>query len=262
MPRKVYTPEHKAFFAEHVKGRTNEELAEMFQERFNIETTASMVKSLKANFKLKSGLPKNKPTKTTLERKAFIEAHVKGRTNEELTKLFNEHFGLNFTSDQVKAFKNRFHLSSGLTGHFEKGSVPINKGKKKWWKGGEETQFRKGQKPWNYMPVGTERVNTDGYVDIKIAEPNVWKAKHVIIWKEANGPVPKGYKLLFGDGNKLNVTLDNLLLISQRQLSELNRHHLIQNDIELTKTGLIVANIYSKISEHKKRNKERRQENG
>ena len=44
-----------------------------------------------------------------------------------------------------------------------------------------------------------------------------------MIWEEANGPVEKGYNVQFKDGNRLNVSLDNLYLISrQRQLKEKN----------------------------------------
>lgn len=247
-----YTSDQAAFILEHVDGRTTAELTEIFNEHFGLNLKASQMKSYKKNHKLKSGLPlKFVPSKDLLERKAFVAANVEGRSNAELTEMFNKHFGLNLTVSQINAFKKNHGFSSGLTGRFEPGCVSHNKGKKGVG-GWEPTQFKKGQKPHNYMPVGTERVNTDGYVDIKIADPNKWKAKHRIIWEESNGPVPRGYVLIFGDGNRLNVTLDNLILVSKSQLSMLNKHHLIQDDVELTRTGIVIADIYRKLSERKK----------
>ena len=118
--------------------------------------------------------------------------------------------------------------------------------------GGKETQFKPGDMPWNYRPVGTERVSTDGYLEVKVADPKTWKAKHRIIWEEANGPIPKGHVVIFADGDRQNVALDNLLMISQRELSVLNTKGLITSDADLTKTGVIVANVMLKIGERKK----------
>jgi hypothetical protein len=120
--------------------------------------------------------------------------------------------------------------------------------------GGEETQFKKGNRPHNYKPVGTERVNGEGYVDVKIADPNKWRSKHILIWEKENGPVPKGHVIIFGDGNRLNLELDNLILVSRKQLAILNKNNLIQKDADLTRTGIIVADIYRKINEQKKAN--------
>ena len=101
---------------------------------------------------------------------------------------------------------------------FGKGHVPANKGKKL----SPElramiapTMFKKGDIPRNHREVGSERVNVDGYIEIKVAEPNVWKQKHRVIWEAAHGPIPKGHNIQFKDGNHLNVALDNLYCISR-----------------------------------------------
>ena len=38
--------------------------------------------------------------------------------------------------------------------------------------GCERTWFKKGHIPANYRPVGSERVNADGYIEVKVADPN------------------------------------------------------------------------------------------
>lgn len=110
-------------------------------------------------------------------------------------------------------------LSSVDNGHrFKKGHIPVNKGKqmpKHVYEKAQATMFRKGHIPVNHKPVGHERVNKYGYIDIKIAEPNKFVLKHRLIWEQAHGPIPKGYNVQFRDGNRQNCTLDNLYLISR-----------------------------------------------
>lgn len=189
--------------------------------------------------------------KFTQDEAKFIEEHVEGRSNLELTEIFKAHFCLELCIRQIKAYKKNHSLSSGFDGRFCQGHTPFNKGRKGA-DGWEPTQFKKGNKPWNCQPVGSKRVNGDGYVDIKIADPNKWKGKHILIWEGANGPVPKGHVVIFGDRNKLNFELDNLILVSRKQLVRLNKLNLIKNDAKLTRTGIIIADIYNKIGESKK----------
>jgi hypothetical protein len=199
--------------------------------------------------------------KYTAEHIQYIADNIKCQSYRELTGMFNEHFGLKINVKAMISLAFRHGLRNDRDckfnkgyepTQFPKGHVPWNKGMKGVNLGGKQTQFKKGQKGWNYKPVGTERVNRDGYVEIKIADPKTWKSKHIIIWEEANGPVPKGHVVIFADGNQQNVTLDNLLLISRRELVIMNKRGLISNDVELTKAGVVVADIYLKIGERKR----------
>lgn len=191
------------------------------------------------------------PHQYTPAQAAFLIENVGGCGNSELMEIFNAHFGLNLNLAQIKAYKKNHGLSSGLDGRFKPGQVPFNKGKKGVG-GWEPTQFQKGHRPHNYKPVGAERVNEDDYVDVKIADPNRWKGKHILLWEEHNGPVPPGHVVIFGDGNRRNFDPDNLILVSRAQLAVLNKNRLIQNDADLTRTGIVVADIYRKIGERKK----------
>ncbi|WP_436702547.1 HNH endonuclease signature motif containing protein [Bacillus cereus] len=53
-----------------------------------------------------------------------------------------------------------------------------------------------------------------------------------MLWEEENGPIPKGYVIIFGDGNRRNFQQDNLILVSKSQLAILNKNQLIQNDAD------------------------------
>jgi hypothetical protein len=91
---------------------------------------------------------------------------------------------------------------------------------------GTATRFQKGQRAHNHVPVGTELVKHDGYVWRKVAEPNKWRQKHLLMWEEAHGAPPgKGMKVCFKDGNRANVVIDNLECIPQSELTKRNSIH-------------------------------------
>lgn len=106
---------------------------------------------------------------------------------------------------------------------FKPGQVPTNKCKKQIEFMSAEgiertkaTRFQKGSVPPNYRPVGSERVNADGYVEVKVQEGiSGWRLKHRVVWEQANGPIPKGHNIQFRDRNRLNCTLENLYIISR-----------------------------------------------
>ncbi|APH22398.1 HNH endonuclease [Clostridium botulinum] len=188
----------------------------------------------------------------TKEQIKFITKNVKGRSNRELTEMFNNNFGLDLKISQIKSFKKNHKLDSGLDGRFKPGHIPFNKGiKGVYAKGCEKTWFKKGSTPINHRPVGSERITVDGYTEIKVEEPNKWRLKQQLIWEKCNGPVPKGYVVIFGDGNQHNFNPDNLILVSRQQLLILNRNKLIQKDADLTRTAIIIADLHQKISQRK-----------
>lgn len=106
---------------------------------------------------------------------------------------------------------------------FKKGMISWNKGIKGYM-GANVTSFKKGQLPKCYLPVGTESEDRDGYVKIKIADPNIWELKHRVIWKERFGSIPDKHAVIFIDGNKRNFDLTNLVLVHRRDLLYFNRH--------------------------------------
>ena len=140
--------------------------------------------------------------KYTQEHTDYITANIQGCPFKDLTDMFNKQFGMNLRVSAMISLSARHGLHNGRDTRldkgweptqFKKGHVPFNKGKKGVFLGGkiaEAAQFKKGHKPHNYKPIGTERVNGDGYVDIKIADPNNWKGKHILVWEAANGPAP------------------------------------------------------------------------
>lgn len=186
--------------------------------------------------------------KYTDEQKDFIYKNNHGKYAKELADIFNSKFGTNITPMEIKNFRRNHHLNSGLTGRFEKGCVPFNKGTKGLMKA-NKTSFKKGNIPYNHKEVGYERVNVDGYLEVKVKEPNEFKLKHRIVWEKANGPIPKNYNVIFLDGNKAHIELSNLALVKDSELLILNKRKLISEHQEITQTGINIAKVINKVYE-------------
>lgn len=137
-------------------------------------------------------------------------------------------------------------------GCFPKGHVPWNKGRH--FKAGgrsAETQFKKGTIPPNYQPVGAITIRSDGYRYIKLADRK-WQLYQRYIWEQENHKkLKKNQAVLFLDGNRDNLSPDNLVAVSRKELAIINHERLMtKNDAELSKTGVLIAKL--KIKANKK----------
>ena len=182
----------------------------------------------------------------------FLIKNNAGKSAREITELLNSTFGTDYTAKGIKGLRARMHLVSGLTGHFEKGHIPANKGKKGYCApGSEKGWFKKGQIPHNHVPVGTEVMTTDGYLKIKIAEPKQWRFKHIMEWEKYNGKVPEGCMISFKDGDHYNCNIENLMCITKAENAILNHQKLRSESAEQTETAVILAKLQHKIYQAK-----------
>lgn len=190
------------------------------------------------------------------EEKQFFIEYVPGHSYREIQEEFIQRFGWEITLSQIKGSIARYKLNTGRSGCFEKGRPSYNKGKKGLrFPGSEKGWFQKGHLPKNYRPVGSERISKDGYVEVKVADPKTWKFKHRVIWEQVNGPVPKGCCLIFLDGNKQNITLDNLMLVNRNTEVRMNQNELFFEDAELTKAGVHIAMLINATGNMRRRKK-------
>ena len=186
------------------------------------------------------------------EEKEFLKEICFGRSYKEIIKMMNDKFEYQFTQGQIKGAIGRNNLNTGRTGRFERGHRPANKGTKGIMKA-NKTSFQKGHTPKNHKEVGSERVSVDGYTEIKVAEPNKWRLKHRVMYeKYHNVELDPKQLVIFADGDKRNLTKENLLLVDNKQLLTLNQHKLIKENGELTKVGLNLANIIIKLNDLKR----------
>ena len=192
----------------------------------------------------------------TEEEKRYLAEITLGRSRQEITEMMSTKFNQEYTNTQITAAIKRYGLTTGRTGRFEKGHVPFNKGTKGL-TGANKTSFKKGNVPHTYLPIGSESVTRDGYTIVKVSDKgkrnDCWRPKQRLVWEKHYGPVPDGHAVVFGDGDKTNFSLDNLILVSRSQLSVMNTKKLIQNDAELTRAGAHVAELLVAINKAKKK---------
>jgi len=124
----------------------------------------------------------------TAEQKLWLKWHS-AVPRVELCMMFNERFCTDISPDMMKQACLRFGLKTGRTGCFEKGHVPDPRSLRK--KGDTNGgTFKKGQRPTNWKPVGSEITDADGYIKVKTAEPNTWAFKHHLVWGSGQWPPP------------------------------------------------------------------------
>lgn len=165
----------------------------------------------------------------TIEQEQFVKNNIFGKTSEELTKLINQEFNLNLKVKQIQYYKKSHKLKSGVN-----------------------TQFKKNQIPHNKKPIGYEFTSSDGYTYIKTAEPNIYQHKQIYIYEQTYGKIPKNHSVMFLDQDKTNFDLDNLILVENKDKLTAKNQHLIFEDRELTRTGLLIAQVINKASEKKR----------
>jgi hypothetical protein len=168
------------------------------------------------------------------------------RYPDEPTQVLAAELGLSVHQIYAKAkrlglSKSSEFLRSSLCGRldgklgaefrFSKGSVPWNKGLKGLPSSGRmtQTQFKTGNKPGNWLPIGSLRTTPDGYLQRKITDtgypPVDWKGVHVLLWEEHFGPVPTTHCVCFKDENKSNIAIGNLELITRAERMRRNTIH-------------------------------------
>jgi len=143
-------------------------------------------------------------------------------------------------------FKNS--AASGRTGHdnrgansrFRKDAEPWNKGQH-FSAGGRstQTQFKKGERPHTWVPIGTETIHKGGYLKRKVRDDAPkgmsrlnWEFVHVLLWEEHRGPVPDGHVVIFKNGNNKDIRIENLELVSRGKLMKKNTIHRYPTEVK------------------------------
>lgn len=268
-----YPPEVEEFVREWSPKMRDQELAVKVNEALGTHFTASSLKAYRGNHGIRNyqkQLSKEEywkyQTKYPQGMFEFIRDNSWGVSSKEMAEMVEEKFGYHFTQTGMKQFRQRHGIKSGVTGWYQKGHAPGTKGKtiEEICKHDPEklarvraTQFKKGDRPVNELPVGSITVTTDGYkIRKKQMEGSLWERwefLHRAVWEEHNGPIPKGMMVSFKDSNKLNCDIDNLMLITKGENSALTRYGYRFDDPDLTEAGLNVVRL--KQAAAKKRRK-------
>lgn len=92
-----------------------------------------------------------------------------------------------------------------------------------------KTRFKKGHRPQTWVPIGSKRITKDGILQTKVSDtgytPRDWKSVHSLLWEAHNGPVPAGHIVVFRNGNRRDIRIENLELITRVENMRRNSIH-------------------------------------
>lgn len=159
--------------------------------------------------------------------------------------------------------KSPEYLEREKPGCFRKGQKPWNKGQS-YQPGGrvKESQFKPGQVSHNSAPVGTEVVDSYGYLKRKVSDDRFqpsrknWQFVHILKWEEYHGQaVPPGHAVRFADGDRQNFSKGNLVLVTRAENGVLNKFFAMENPPEGAFEVLLnLARIKLAANRRKRRN--------
>lgn len=161
---------------------------------------------------------------------------------QQLTMAFNWRFNTDKKKLSIARICQKHGWKSAIDSRFKKGYIPWNTGSKGL-TSANKTSFKAGSPPVNWKPVGSERLNKYGYVVVKTAEPNIWRAKHIIAYEQHYGSVPKGYVVRVLDGDYCHTAPENLDAIPRQEHLRLNQNGYLPAPQELKPALRILAKI-------------------
>lgn len=176
---------------------------------------------------------------------AFLKEISPGRTCEEITDAFNARF-------RDRDYVIPSQVRSAMT--YRK--IPYN---------GKHGKFQPGVAT-RHVPIGSVIIAQYGirkngerytYELVKVAEPNVWKRKSLLVWEKHYGSLPEGKMIIFLDGDTLNSDVENLYAVSCGVHFRLNKYRTMKPNREFMLAAIKIAEIEDAIARVKKKNKNR-----
>ena len=175
--------------------------------------------------------------------------------------------GLKKTPEYMREIHGAHIVDAGARYRFNPGSAAWNKGipgSTGNHPNTKRTQFKPGRRPEearNYQPIGTLRICKDGILQRKITDDPAlyprrrWVAVHRLVWEEVNGPMPKGFIVVFKPGmastDPAEITIDRVELITRAELMRRNTRHNLPPEINALIT--VKARLTRLITEREKR---------
>ena len=185
-----------------------------------------------------------------------------GSIHDQANKL-----GLKKTQEYMREIHGAHIVDAGARYRFHAEQSPWNKGipgSTGNHPNTKRTQFKPGRRPEeasNYQPIGTLRICKDGYLERKVSDDPAlyprrrWVAVHRLVWEEVNGPMPKGYVVVFKPGMASTdpdmITIDRVELITRAELMRRNTRHNLPPEINALIT--VKARLTRLITEREKR---------
>lgn len=186
--------------------------------------------------------------------KAYIAEYQAGISRKELCARMAREIGEEYPVLLVKGYCCRQKLQNGLHGgRFEKGHVPYNKGKPTLCHENIRKHcYAKGNRPHNTLPVGSVVKDKQGYWKIKTGEPRRWEYLNRLLWRERYGEIPEGHSILFLDGDKNHLKIENLCCVSRAELVRINQNRVMEKPKAIRPVAVTLCRLAQQCHERKK----------
>lgn len=261
--RRNYSPKVLGYIEKHCGEGSLDWMRGELAERFGIRLDYSQIKNLYANHKFhaKRGAGNRNQRTFPPDVAKYIAENSQGVGSQKMADRLRERFGIECTREKIRYFRKNNRIVSGVDTKFRKGQAAHNKGQAAPLhvrKAMEPTMFKKGNRPHNAQPVGSES-KIDGYWKVKIAEPNVWQLKSRYEWERIHGEKLKPSELvLFLDHNPDNFSPDNLVKLTRAELARLNQDQLRGADPDLNMAAVNIARLKTRAKDAEAKRKKGR----
>ena len=205
--------------------------------------------------------------KFTAEQEEWLVAH-NHMSASEMSKGINDEFSLSTSPDEIKGWRARTKNPRPTPSRFQKGHTPFSKGKK--WDEymspesqarSRMTTFKKGDTPHNTQPLGSISVMV-GYWVMKVShtgnQHQKWKFLHRLLWEKEKGPIPKGMNVVFRNGDRNDIRMENLMLMDRKEMARYTP--VDDSEPEMQRFSEIVARVAAKVAEKMKGEEDEKQD--
>jgi len=100
------------------------------------------------------------------------------------------------------------------------------------------------------VPIGTIVDDGDGYLKIKVGpeySSSGWVRYHRYLYEQKHGKIPRGYKIMFLDGDKRNYSDENMVAIPASYFALMNKLNLHSEFPEINFAGIQWCELYSAL---------------
>ena len=205
--------------------------------------------------------------KFTAEQEEWLVAH-NHMSASEMSKGINDEFSLSTSPDEIKGWRARTKKPRPTPSRFQKGHTPFSKGKK--WDEymspesqarSRMTTFKKGDTPHNTQPLGSISIMV-GYWVMKVShtgnQHQKWKFLHRLLWEKEKGPIPKGMNVVFRNGDRNDIRMENLMLMDRKEMARYTP--MDDSEPEMQRFSEIVARVAAKVAEKMKGEEDEKQD--
>lgn len=193
---------------------------------------------------------KKNESKYTKEILEFCKEKRKKHSVREVLELLKKELNFETSFWGLQKTLSEHKIRGVNKGHFKNGHPCLLKKKPK------PPKKKKPRIPHNKRKIGDERVDKDGYIIVKIANPSVWMRKGRYLYeKYHNVKLGRNDFIIFLDGDKRNFNKENLYRVTQEEIAVFNKCFKIHENPEATRAGILLSKIKLKKFERIRRDK-------